>query len=84
MLAMDNPEEARCSEMDTGNQRESHVTVRCTEVAGRPFPDGKFTSRDIGDRGRYVLQGHGFGLIGKSFCVNSVAADTIERPFDLL
>ena len=26
--------------------------MRCTEVAVRPFPDGKFTCRDIGDRGR--------------------------------
>ena len=29
-------------------------TKRCTEVAGRPFPDGKFTGRDIGDRERYA------------------------------
>jgi hypothetical protein len=28
-------------------------TMRCTEVAGRPLYDGKFTGRDIGDRGRY-------------------------------
>ncbi len=27
--------------------------MRCTEVAGRPFPDGQFFSRDIGDRERY-------------------------------
>ena len=26
--------------------------MRCTEVADRPFPDGKFTCRDIGDRWR--------------------------------
>ncbi len=26
--------------------------MRCTEVAGRPFPDGEFICRDIGDRGR--------------------------------
>jgi hypothetical protein len=31
--------------------------MRCTEVAGRPFPDGKFTCRDIGDRCRYLAQG---------------------------
>ncbi len=30
--------------------------MRCTEVAGRPFPDGKFTCRDIGDRGRYAFK----------------------------
>ena len=27
--------------------------MRCTEVACRPFPDGQFFSRDIGDRERY-------------------------------
>jgi len=27
-------------------------TMRCTEVAERPLPDGKFPCRDIGDRGR--------------------------------
>jgi hypothetical protein len=27
-------------------------TKRCTEVADRPFPDGEFPRRDIGDRGR--------------------------------
>ncbi len=27
--------------------------MRCTEVADRPFFDGKFFGRDIGDRGRY-------------------------------
>jgi hypothetical protein len=26
--------------------------MRCTEVADRAFHDGKFTSRDIGDRRR--------------------------------
>jgi len=26
--------------------------MRCTDVADRPFPDGKFPGRDIGDRGR--------------------------------
>ncbi len=26
--------------------------MRCTEVAGRPFPGGQFSCRDIGDRGR--------------------------------
>jgi hypothetical protein len=26
--------------------------MRCTEVAGRPFPDGNFLGRDIGDRKR--------------------------------
>ena len=26
--------------------------MRCTEVADRPLPNGKFTRRDIGDRGR--------------------------------
>ncbi len=26
------------------------ITMRCTEVADRPFPDGKYTSRDVGDR----------------------------------
>ncbi len=26
------------------------------EVADRPSPDGKFTCRDIGDRGRYVAK----------------------------
>jgi hypothetical protein len=30
--------------------------MRSTEVAVRPFPDGKFTCRDIGDRGRYGEQ----------------------------
>ena len=30
--------------------------MRCTEVADRPFPDGNFTCRDIGDRWRYVPQ----------------------------
>ena len=28
--------------------------MRCTEVADRPFADGKFTCRDIGDRWRYL------------------------------
>jgi|LakMenEpi03Aug12_release.lakeMendotaPanAssembly.Ray.scaffolds.fasta_scaffold85132_7 hypothetical protein len=27
-------------------------TKRSTEVANRPFPDGEFFARDIGDRGR--------------------------------
>ncbi len=27
--------------------------MRSTEVADRPFPDGEFSSRDIGDRRRY-------------------------------
>jgi hypothetical protein len=27
--------------------------MRCTEVADRPLPDGKFFDRDIGDRERY-------------------------------
>ncbi len=33
-------------------QQKSGRTKRCTEVADRPFPDGKFTCRDIGDRQR--------------------------------
>ncbi len=28
--------------------------MRCTEVAGQPFPDGEFLGRDISDRGRYT------------------------------
>jgi hypothetical protein len=30
--------------------------MRSTEVADRPFPDGQFFGRDIGDRGRYCLK----------------------------
>jgi hypothetical protein len=30
--------------------------MRCTEVADRPRPDGKFTGRDIGDRGRSPMK----------------------------
>ena len=30
-------------------------TMRCTEVADRPLPDGKFNCRDIGDRGRSAM-----------------------------
>lgn len=30
--------------------------MRCTEVADRPFPDGKHFGRDIGDRGRYPTE----------------------------
>ncbi len=33
--------------------------MRCTEVAGRPFPSGEFFGRDIGDRGRYVVKNGG-------------------------
>ena len=29
--------------------------MRCTEVADRPLPDGKFNCRDIGDRGRSAM-----------------------------
>ena len=29
-------------------------TKQCTEVADRPFPDGKFFGRDIGDRSRHA------------------------------
>ena len=31
--------------------------MRCTEVAGQPFPDGNFFRRDIGDRGRSNTEG---------------------------
>lgn len=44
--------------MDIDYQRESHVTRRCTTVAGLPLPDGKFTSRDIGDTGHSANEGH--------------------------
>ncbi len=37
-------------------------TVRSTEVANRPVPDGKPTGRDIGDRGRYLLQKNPFRI----------------------
>jgi hypothetical protein len=30
--------------------------MRCTEVADRPPPDGEFSCRDIGDRGRYSIE----------------------------
>ena len=30
--------------------------MRSTEVADRPFPDGTFFGRDIGDRGRYLRE----------------------------
>ena len=39
------------------NDNKSPITMRCTEVASRPLPDGQFTYRDIGDRGRYGFQG---------------------------
>jgi hypothetical protein len=31
-------------------------TMRCTEVADRPFPNSEFFGRDIGDRGRYPTE----------------------------
>ncbi len=36
--------------------------MRSTEVANRPVPDGKPTGRDIGDRGRYLLQKNPFRI----------------------
>ena len=43
-----------CEGFQLQNDMTNGRTIRCTEVADRPFPDGTFLARDIGDRGRYV------------------------------
>lgn len=58
-------------------------TMRCTEVAGRPPPDGEFTCRDIGDRGRYPTRNEPFHMPQHSDDVSSpIYAD--RRPRILL
>ena len=50
------------------------VTMRCTEVADRPPPDGEFSCRDIGDRGRSCLASD-FVVLVLDGCLNCGNSD---------
>lgn len=52
--------------------------MRCTEVAGRPFPDGDFTCRDIGDGGRSSTE---FSLPNYAAVLSHKAIYPCDRSF---